>query len=268
MTSQWVGTQSHLLRYSARPPVAAASVAVFGVDGGQPGVRSDRRSFLTEAENGPVADNPLRQALAILRREGVQSCAIRLQSVLGWRRLTLLVSDVGDPQAAVGTAALLKTVEIVEIFESGMERYLSLRPEQDPDLVRRRYRNGQRCIALIRDGRVVGASWMGTGQSEVLFLHAMLHVSPGTIYIYDTFVDPRYRGQGISPALTEEIRRIAGPAGGHTLLRSVFPANRPAMRAHAKSGFKPAGEIGSIRIGSWQRCYTRTKLPLRLCQLV
>jgi GNAT superfamily N-acetyltransferase len=242
-------------------------VAVFVVDGGHTGVRTDRRSFLTEAENRPVADNPLRRALAILRREGVRSCAVRLQSALGWRRLTLLVSDVGDLQPVTESVSSLKTVEIVEIVESDMARYLSLRPEQDPNLVRRRFRNGQRCIAVIRDDRVVGASWTATGPVEVAFLHAMLHVSPSTISIHDTFVDPRYRGQGISPALTEEIRRIAGKAGGHTLLRGVFPVNRPAMRANAKSGFKSAGEIGSIRIGSWRRCYARTKLPLRLCPL-
>jgi GNAT superfamily N-acetyltransferase len=212
----------------------------------------------------PAKETNLRRALAILRREGARSCAVRLQSALGWRRLTLLVSDVGDPQPVVESVPSLKTVELVE---SDMERYLSLRPEQDPDLVRRRFRCGQRCIAVLRDDRVVGASWTATGQVEVVFLHAMLHVSPGTIYIYDTFVDPRYRGHGISPALTEEIRRIAGTAGDQTLLRGVFPANRPAMRANAKSGFKPAGEIGSIRIGSWQRCYARTKLPLRFCQL-
>jgi GNAT superfamily N-acetyltransferase len=240
------------------------------------GVRTQRRSLLTEAENRSVADNPLRRALAILRREGVRSCAVRLQSALGWRRLTLFVSDVGDPQPVAESDGSLKTIEhlekqenleIVEVVESGMERYLSLRPEQDPDLVRRRFRSGQRCIAVIRDDRVVGASWMATGPVEVAFLHAMLQVSPGTISIHDTFVDPRYRGHGISPALTEAIRRIAGQTGGHTLLRGVFPANRPAMRANAKSGFKPAGEIGSIRIGSWQRCYARTKLPLRICPL-
>lgn len=240
------------------------------------GVRTERRSLLTEAENRSVADNPLRRALAILRREGVRSCAVRLQSALGWQRLTLFVSDVGDPQPVAESDGSLKTVEHlekqenlerVEIVESGMERYLSLRPEQDPDLVRRRFRSGQRCIAVIRDDRVVGASWMATGPVEVAFLHAMLQVSPGTIYIHDAFVDPRYRGHGISPALTEAIRRIAGQTGGHTLLGGVFPANRPAMRAHAKSGFKPAGEIGSIRIGPWRRCYARTKLPLRICPL-
>ena len=69
-----------------------------------------------------------------------------------------------DALPAAETDASLK---IVEMAESGMERYLSLRPEQDPDSVRRRFRAGQRCIAAIREDRLVGASWTAAGRPGV-----------------------------------------------------------------------------------------------------
>lgn len=88
-------------------------------------------------------------------------------------------------------------------------------------------------------GRPVGLAW---GRIDAR--------SPEVAHLFQMWVAPSARRQGIGARLLDAVVRWARAAGAGQLLLSVTRGDTPAARLYARAGFVPAGEPEPIRPGS------------------
>lgn len=74
--------------------------------------------------------------------------------------------------------------------------------------------------------------------------------APAIAYLYQMWVAPTWRRQGIGRALLDAAVAQARIAGAHTLELSVTIGNSEAMRLYERVGFHPIGEPKPLRLGS------------------
>ena len=84
-----------------------------------------------------------------------------------------------------------------------------------------------------------GLAWCKVSTSE-----------PGVADLFQMWVDPGSRGNGIGAALVRESINFARRAGVDTLRLGVTVADSPAMRLYTSFGFAPVGTVEPLREGS------------------
>jgi ribosomal protein S18 acetylase RimI-like enzyme len=207
------------------------------------------------------AHHVVTRAIEVLRREGVRVFWIRLMAGLGvYRRIVLLERALDAPLPEPAPALPL---EIRLLDESEVNDYLELRPDVDRSAVVTRLRAGQMCFVARHQGRVVSACWATSRSARTEFLACDLHFGEGEAYLFDAYTEARHRGQGLAPALCLHQLLYLQQAGFRRALRGTFDANTAALRAHAKSGFRPVGTLCRVKLGPWQRHYRRSWLEPR-----
>jgi ribosomal protein S18 acetylase RimI-like enzyme len=197
----------------------------------------------------------LARAVDAWRREGLRVFWARMLAGLGlYRRIVLLECALDSALPEVEPTLPL---EMRLLRESELSDYLELRGEADRGAVLRRLQSGQLCFVALYQGRIVSACWATCCTTWTEFLACDMHVGEGEVYFFDAFTDGSCRGQGIAPALCRHQLRYFQQAGLRRALRGTFDANAAALRAHAKSGFRPVGTLCRIKVGPWQRYYRR-----------
>jgi ribosomal protein S18 acetylase RimI-like enzyme len=93
-------------------------------------------------------------------------------------------------------------------------------------------------IAEVKE-RAVGLSW---GKLELSH--------PQMAYLYQMWVHPEFRGLGIGKSLLDCVVSWAKLKGAHTLTLGVTSGVSPAWKLYELAGFKPKGELESLRYGS------------------
>jgi ribosomal protein S18 acetylase RimI-like enzyme len=83
-------------------------------------------------------------------------------------------------------------------------------------------------------------------------LECELPLPSATVYLCEAYTDPQFRGQGIAPALSNELLRRCGEEGTQLAVRATLPENHAALRAHAKNGFEVYSLMCRLKVGSWQ----------------
>lgn len=193
--------------------------------------------------------------MAVLRDEGPRIFWFKLLGTLGWyRRLILLERPLA--QAVPDFAARLP-IHIDELHESERDAYAAFRAGAEPARLAARFRSGNQCFVVRHQGRIVSACWAARGRVRVEFLECDIQAAAGEVYFFDAFTLPSYRGMGIAPALCLHQLRYFREAGLDRAVRATAPENEPALRAHAKSGFRPYAVIGRLKIGPWRRVFHR-----------
>jgi GNAT superfamily N-acetyltransferase len=91
-------------------------------------------------------------------------------------------------------------------------------------------------VLVLEDGRPVG---MGGGFPDL----------PGWLHVVAMWVDPAARGQGVTRAVLDTIRRWADERGLRLHL-DVSTTNPVARRAYERYGFTVTGETRPLRAGS------------------
>jgi GNAT superfamily N-acetyltransferase len=203
----------------------------------------------------PEAD-VARRALSVLRDEGLGSFWFKSLSVLGYRRLVLLERDLTSPEPQVATGLALG----IAMLEPGeVDDYFAFRPEAPRELVLDRLRRAQTCFVARREGRIVSACWSSTEAAWSEFLRCEIAVAAGDVYLFDAFTLPACRGQGAAPALCMQQLRHFRRLGMHRAIRATLPENAAALRAHAKTGFRPYALLRTLRVGPWQATFRRPR---------
>lgn len=195
------------------------------------------------------AANTLRRALEVLREEGVASFGLKVASALGYRRLILLECSLVPalPQLAPGFP-----LQFGRLKPSELDDHLAFRPDLSAEGIQDRLRSAQDCFVARHEGRIVSACWAATRSVRIAFLDLELHVAADEVYLFDAFTDPAYRRQGIAVALCLHQLAHYRAQGKRRAIRGTVPENTPALRAHAKSGFRPCALIRMLRLGPWQ----------------
>jgi GNAT superfamily N-acetyltransferase len=195
-----------------------------------------------------------RRALSVLRDEGLGSFWFKGWSLLGYRRLVLLERYLAPPEPQV-KAGLPLTIAMLKPSEA--DDYCAFRPETERELVLTRLQSAQACFVARHEGRIVSACWSATDAAWSEFLRCEIAVAAGEVYLFDAFTLAACRGQGVAPALCVQQLRHFRQLGLRRAVRATLPENAGAMRAHAKTGFRPYALLRSLRVGPWRGTWRR-----------
>jgi GNAT superfamily N-acetyltransferase len=89
------------------------------------------------------------------------------------------------------------------------------------------------------DGEPTGLAWARLSDEEA-----------GVAHLYQMWVAPESRGQGVGRALLDAAVEWARTAGAHALMLNVTIGNSPAVHLYERAGFVPVGDPGPLRPGS------------------
>ena len=198
--------------------------------------------------------NALQRAVGSLRHEGPGAFAYKLASELGFRRVLLLERLLDEPIADVASAT---PVEFAVLGARDVDDYLAHRQDADRARVEARLASGETCFALRREGRIVSTCWSAGPGYWSGYLECPMPVADGEAYLLDAWTDAASRGLGLAHVLCVHQLRHLRAKGFRRVLRGTVPENRSALRAHAKSGFRPIAMLGRIRIGPWRWQFMR-----------
>ena len=99
------------------------------------------------------------------------------------------------------------------------------------------------------DGEPSGLAWVRLADEE-----------PAVAHLYQMWVAPEHRGQGIGRGLLDMAVQWARTAGAHALRLDVTVSNSPAVQLYEQAGFRPMGTPKPLRPGSalQSRCLQRS----------
>ena len=110
------------------------------------------------------------------------------------------------------------------------------------------------------NGETLGWAWIGYEQVRLAPLGRTIHLGICTGYLYDAYVRPAVRGQGIGRGLVRARCARADARGMERLLTHVLIANQPSLRALDSQGFRTLGQTVFVRALAL-RVWTREPLP-------
>ena len=208
-------------------------------------------------KGGPGGRRPaLVRALEVLRVEGVRSFWFKALGEAVYRRVVVMECPLDEAIVSVTT----RTAVIVGLLETAeVDEYVRFRPETDPAEIRGRLLASHRCFVARHEGQIVHACWAATGRAWVDYLKRELVLPADTVYHYDAFTMPAFRGRNISAFRVTEAARQFRASGYGYLMALVVPENRAAFRPPEKGGYRAVGTMGYIGLGPWRYHFCRTK---------
>lgn len=195
------------------------------------------------------ASDRSRRALVVFRDDGLRGVVVRLLSAVGYRRLLLLERSLDYRITAPNPRLALRCERLTR---DSFDEYFALRPDVDPDAVTSRLARGHLCHVARTDEEIVAACWSTTLKVFVDYLGCELDLGDDAAYLYDAFTAPAWRGRGVASILCAHQLSALRAEGLTRALRATWPENRSALRAHAKSGFRPVRRLTTLRLGPWR----------------
>jgi RimJ/RimL family protein N-acetyltransferase len=167
---------------------------------------------------------------------------------IAYRRLLLLERHLDDP---ILDAPALVPVEIGLLQPTEIADYARLIPGTSVADVRSRLDAGQWCFVARFQWRLICARWAATGRIRVEYLSRDLEMAPDEAYSYGLYTDPAFRGHGVSPAASVAMLRYLRAASFRRVVAAILPENHASLQSVAKTGYRPCGLIGRVRLGPW-----------------
>lgn len=208
------------------------------------------------ASAGGTSRLAFQRAGEILREEGVRTLWFKILGETVYRRVMLLERPLLEPIPDV-TSRLPVTIGLLEKNE--ITEYLEYRAETTLAEIQRRLDTGHCCFAARYQGCLVATTWAATTGAWMHYLSCELRVAPAEVYIYDSFTRSDLRGQGVSPVIGVAMLQYFRAAGYRRAVRAITPENRANLQAVGKTGFRPYGVMGYVKVGPWRRDFYRTQ---------
>ena len=182
-----------------------------------------------------------------LQEEGLGSFWLKSLDALGYRRMYLLRRPLAEPILDCPTTL---PVAIGWLTLEEMQDYLVFRPDASAHDVTQQLLQGDRCLVARHKHRIVGAVWgSSTRMNTQRSLGRDLSLAAGEAYQYDAYTLPEVRGMGIAPALSVAWLRHLRDEACTAAIRLTFPWNVPALRSHAKAGYRVAAVVRCLGLG-------------------
>jgi RimJ/RimL family protein N-acetyltransferase len=198
----------------------------------------------------------LERANEVLRQEGARSLWFKILGETVYRRLLLLERPLQEPIPEVKARI---PVEIRLLQKTQIGEYLEFRAEANEAEVRSQLDAGHWCFVARHQGQIVSARWVTASHVWIDYLSYTLPLAAGEVYPYDLFTRPDFRGLAVSPVTSARMLRYFQTAGYRRMVTTILPENQPSLRAVAKTGYRPYGLIGYVKIGPWKRHFYRAK---------
>jgi SAM-dependent methyltransferase/RimJ/RimL family protein N-acetyltransferase len=194
----------------------------------------------------------LARALEVLRGEGIRSFWFKALAQTVYRRVVVM-----ECPFVHAIRSMTARVPVVVGLAEDVAEYVTFRPRTDPADIHRRLRSGHRCFVARHEGRIVHACWAATGRVWIEYLGRHLVLPPDSVYHYDSFTVPEFRGLNISAVRVTEAARYFRASGYRRLVAVVAPENLAAFRPLEKAGYHRVGSMGYVRIGPWRYHFAR-----------
>lgn len=188
----------------------------------------------------------LLRAAAVLREEGLKSLWFKLLGETVYRRVVLVERILDEPMHPMASKIPV-TIKLMERSDVG--EYCKFRPDADEPDVQQRLDSGHWCFIARHQGRIVHTCWAASQVFWFNYLSYEIQLASDEALIYDSYTDPSYRGLNIAGARSLKVMRFFHRAGFRRLLGVVIPENQPSVRIVQKSGYRPIGTLGFLKIG-------------------
>jgi len=142
-------------------------------------------------------------------------------------------------------------LEVRELSAAEVHRYVALRPEEDPEGVLARLRDGHVCWATWDGDRIVGCAWIRFDQMWLSEIGKSISLRPGEVYGYDSYTDPEHRARGAASMRAVTLIRHVKRLGYRRLVAYVIRENTPGRAALEALGFARSGCIRWLHAGRY-----------------
>ncbi len=132
-----------------------------------------------------------------------------------------------------------------------------LRPEISSDTAASRLANHEHGYVAWEEGQAVAVAWAARGHARIGYLGRTIELDPDDYYLYEVFVDPSHRGQGIAGALFAYAYQGLQAAGGRRAVFAVNLDNIAALRALTGAGERAYAIEGVMWLLGWRRGFRR-----------
>jgi hypothetical protein len=116
---------------------------------------------------------------------------------------------------------------------------------------------GQCAFVARHDARIVHAGWTTTKQAWIDFLAREITLAPDEVYQYESFTAPGFRGNNLAAMRITAMLHHFQKAGYRRMIAVVVPESTAAFRPLEKTGYRPFGMLGYVRLGPWRRHFCR-----------
>ncbi len=124
-----------------------------------------------------------------------------------------------------------------------------LKNHADNRIILDRLKRGHICLAAGIGGRPAAFIWIDPVEYHLEENSGRGRLKPGEAFIYDCLTSAHWRGLNIYPLLLEQAARTMKTEGFQAMTMLINTANRPALRAAAKAGFRETG--GELQTVKW-----------------
>jgi RimJ/RimL family protein N-acetyltransferase len=188
----------------------------------------------------------LARAVQVVRNEGLRALWFKAVGETVYRRLVLFETVLDEPPEP---AASSRPLEFRFLSEADVDEYARLRPDRAPVEAAARLHRGDRCYGAWYGPRIVAARWITEGETEIEYLARRVVFAERTVYRYDAYTSPDYRGRGIIGAVGTRLIREIWAEGTRRVIGTSLPENLPSRRMLEKEGLRPLAKIGYVKLG-------------------
>jgi len=196
----------------------------------------------------------MQRAIEVLQDEGVRSLWFRILGETVYCRVVLMERLLDEPIAEM-TACLPVVIDLLKDTEA--DEYASFRPGADPSEIRRRLAAGQWAFVARHEGCIVHAGWAVAERTWIDYLACEIGLASDEVYQYESYTAPDFRGKNCAAVRVTAMMRYFRDAGYRRMVAVVVPENAPAFRIMDKTGYRPFGVMGYVKIGRWRQDFCR-----------
>lgn len=187
-----------------------------------------------------------RRGRELLRDGGPSALAFTILADLGYGRLLLLERLLDQPIAPVAPRV---PVVFSTLAPAQLDEYRCFHGEFPRSDLEARLARGDEGVVARYEGRIVCVSWASRTLRFFNSLGCPYSPGPREVYLYDSFVDPAFRGLAIAPALGVHVLEGLRGAGVTRAVMAVSVQNVANRRARAKTGFRVFERMDYLRLG-------------------
>ena len=137
--------------------------------------------------------------------------------------------------------------------DTHMAEYLQLQPKGQEVLIQDRFNQGHTCFAARYEGRLRAVAWANPHRIHMSYVSLVMPLPEKSIYFYELFTEPDFRGLSIQSALCAHMIRYFGAKGFQRAVTGIVPENEPSRRVYAQCGFQPYTMIRFVMAGPYSR---------------
>jgi GNAT superfamily N-acetyltransferase len=141
------------------------------------------------------------------------------------------------------------------LTETDISRLRDVNPALRVAEIRRRIREGQKCLLYWHGEVVVHYTWRASTRTYLPYLGKSICPQEGDVFVVESFTHPAFRRRGIHAQSIRHTIREAQKSGMRRRLSMVPWWNVPSSRALHHNGCEVVGMVGRWSIGVWHQFF-------------